>query len=221
MTTMLKSMFSSVLCVMLLTPAVVWGQHEEHVRTHLDVAHGHNHAYPVRGSQIGHLAPEARNFEFRGQHYWFHEGVWYRGYGGGFLVVGPPFGLFVPVLPAFATVVVLGGVTYYYANDTYYLYHPNRNQYEVVDVSASAPTMAAVSPPPAAAVPSGSESIFVYPKNGQSQEMQAKDRYECHRWAADQTGFDPSRGDGGAQARRSDYFRAQQACLEARGYTVR
>lgn len=220
MNTVLKSALAGVLCAALLAPPSVYAQREEHVQMHVDVAHGHNHEYPVRGARVVRLAPQARNFEYHGQRYWFHDGIWYRGYRGGFLVVGPPFGLFVPVLPAFATVVVLGGATYYYANETYYRYHPDMNQYEVVDVSQGAPMMPG-SPPQDVAAPVAADNIFVYPKSGQSAELQARDRYECHRWAADQTGFDPSRGDGGAQAHRADYFRAQQACLEGRGYTVR
>lgn len=34
---------------------------------------------------------------------------------------------------------------------------------------------------------------YIYPAKGQSAEQQQKDRYECHVWAAEQTGFDPSR----------------------------
>lgn len=34
--------------------------------------------------------------------------------------------------------------------------------------------------------------LYIYPKNGQSEELQRRDRYECHVWAADQSGFDPS-----------------------------
>ena len=37
-----------------------------------------------------------------------------------------------------------------------------------------------------------SNAMYVYPSKGQSQEQQDKDRYECHRWAVQQTGFDPS-----------------------------
>lgn len=33
---------------------------------------------------------------------------------------------------------------------------------------------------------------FVYPKAGQSEQQQSKDRFECHQWAVQQTGFDPS-----------------------------
>jgi len=35
--------------------------------------------------------------------------------------------------------------------------------------------------------------MFIYPGKGQDQAQQDKDRYECHSWAVQQTGFDPSR----------------------------
>ncbi len=44
--------------------------------------------------------------------------------------------------------------------------------------------------PVAASAQSG--QMFIYPKNNQNQAQQDKDRYECHRWAVQQTGFDPS-----------------------------
>jgi hypothetical protein len=34
--------------------------------------------------------------------------------------------------------------------------------------------------------------MYVYPAKGQSQQKQNQDRYECHTWAVQQTGFDPS-----------------------------
>lgn len=37
-----------------------------------------------------------------------------------------------------------------------------------------------------------SGQIFIYPEKNQSQAQQDKDRYECHLWAVQQTGFDPS-----------------------------
>ena len=33
---------------------------------------------------------------------------------------------------------------------------------------------------------------YVYPAKGQTAEQQQKDQYECHQWAVQQTGFDPS-----------------------------
>lgn len=38
------------------------------------------------------------------------------------------------------------------------------------------------------------QELFVYPAKGQNQAQQDRDRYECHSWAAQQTGFDPTRG---------------------------
>ena len=75
--------------------------------------------------------------------------------------------------------------------------------------------------------PSSTERIFVYPRQGQSEELQAKDRYECHSWAVSQTGYDPTQPSAGdmpeAQRNqmRADYNRAQGACLDGRGYTMR
>ena len=37
--------------------------------------------------------------------------------------------------------------------------------------------------PAPSVTPSSTERIFVYPRQGQSEEQQAKDRYECHSWA--------------------------------------
>jgi hypothetical protein len=36
-----------------------------------------------------------------------------------------------------------------------------------------------------------SQTLFVYPAGGQSDAQLAKDRYQCYRWAVDQTGVDP------------------------------
>jgi len=33
---------------------------------------------------------------------------------------------------------------------------------------------------------------YIYPSQGQSQEQQDRDRYECHTWAMQQSGFDPT-----------------------------
>lgn len=34
--------------------------------------------------------------------------------------------------------------------------------------------------------------MLVYPAKGQSAEQQQKDEFECHQWAAQQTGYDPT-----------------------------
>ncbi len=57
------------------------------------------------------------------------------------------------------------------------------------------PRVVAVAPPPPP------QKIYVYPSNGQTPEQTDRDRYECHIWAVQQTGVDPSRPDGNPYAR--------------------
>src|SRR6202451_4562476 len=54
-------------------------------------------------------------------------------------------------------------------------------------------TVAVPAPPP--------QKVFVYPNNGQSPEQTDRDRYECHVWAVQETGVDPSRADASAYER--------------------
>lgn len=35
--------------------------------------------------------------------------------------------------------------------------------------------------------------MFVYPAKGQSKEQQSRDKYQCHQWAVQQAGFDPTK----------------------------
>jgi Glycine-zipper domain len=44
----------------------------------------------------------------------------------------------------------------------------------------------------AAATPCLAQSLVIYPAKGQSPAQQDQDRYACHRWAVQQSGFDPS-----------------------------
>jgi hypothetical protein len=159
-----------------------------------------------------------RPYFFHGSHLYFAGGVWYAPGPQGFVVTRPPAGLVVTALPSFYTTVWIAGVPYYYANDVYYRWAPEANGYEVVERPAGADQPGV--PPSQAA-----ENFFMYPKNGQTQEQQSADRYECHSWAKGQTGFDPTRPDGGvpsqeAAGKREQYRRAMTACLEARGYSV-
>ena len=43
------------------------------------------------------------------------------------------------------------------------------------------------------ASPTLASDLFIYSKKGQSQAQQDKDRFECHTWSVNQTGFDPTR----------------------------
>ena len=191
-----------------------------------DNRYGHNHYYPPRGYAVGALPRGYVTVGYRGGPYYYNSGIWYRRGGSGFLVVRPAIGLFVPVLPSFYTTLWWGGVPYYYADDVYYRYNAGRG-YQVVDAPAGDPSTSQPAGASGATPPAASQAdLFIYPKNGQSEEQQSKDRYECHSWASSQSGFDPTQPLGGvdesqAAAKRADYQRAQTACLEARGYSVK
>jgi hypothetical protein len=72
-----------------------------------------------------------------------------------------------------------------------------------VPVAVTVLLAACVTPPPRTyAVPAPPpQRVFVYPANGQSPEQTDRDRYECHIWAVQQTGVDPSRADASAYER--------------------
>ncbi len=53
---------------------------------------------------------------------------------------------------------------------------------------------------------------IIYPRNGQSAQQLEADRQDCNRWATTQ----PS-----AMADSSVFNRATEACMDARGYTLR
>jgi hypothetical protein len=70
------------------------------------------------------------------------------------------------------------------------------------------------------------EKLFVYPRKGQSEAQQAKDRYDCHLWVVGQIGWDPTQLTGVVpeaqiNQKRADYKRAMGACLDAHDYTVK
>jgi hypothetical protein len=80
--------------------------------------------------------------------------------------------------------------------------------------------------PAPSVTPPSTERVFVYPRQGQSEDLQAKDRYECHSWAVSQVGYDPTQPTGDMPETRrnqvrADYQRAQSACLDGRGYTMK
>lgn len=135
--------------------------------------------------------------------YW-RGGYWPRSY------YGVGFNWYLPFLPALYATYWYGGLPYYYANDVYYTWNPSYDGYTATDPPPLADNSA---PSPQGDSDTGSAQVFMYPKNGQSEEQQSTDRRECQQWAGAQAGQD------GANA--PDYRRAMIACVEGRGYSAK
>jgi hypothetical protein len=181
----------------------------------LDNRYNHGHYYPRVGANVRVLPEGYHPYFHGGRPYYFYGGVWYAPGAGGFVVVRPPVGIVVSVLPPYYSTVWFAGVPYYYADDVYYTWDPAQNAYVVVEPPADAEA-------PSAPPPSARDDLIIYPKNGQSSDQQAADKYDCYRWARSQTGFDPTQpGGGSAPGARSNYDRAMSACLTGRGYEVK
>jgi hypothetical protein len=128
------------------------------------------------------------------------------------------YGLFFDALPFYYSTYWWGGVPYYYANDNFYQWNGSAGQYETVPAPQSLADKVTVQ---------GADlNLFAYPTNGQTAAQQAADRAECQKWATSQTGIDsPPVGSATTisvpASKRQDYLRAQAACLQGRGYSVK
>jgi len=127
-------------------------------------------------------------------------------------------GLYFSTLPLYYSTYWWDGVPYYYADNNYYIYDPNAGQYQTVAPPEGLASQVQPGVQQGGAAPSG--DLAVYPKNGQSDDQTSKDKFECHQWAASQSGYDPTQGTSANPSKRSDYMRAEAACLTGRGYSV-
>jgi len=91
-------------------------------------------------------------------------------------------------------------------------------------MTAAVPAMAAAPPAMAAAgqfPTKPPQMVQLFPNNGQTPEQQARDRYDCYRFALAQTGYDPLHPQAQASGQQADaYDRVRTGCLQQRGYTV-
>ena len=110
-----------------------------------DARYGHNHYYPSRGFVYGTLPLGAVSVGYGGGNYFFHGGVWFRPYGRRYVVVQPPLGIFLPVLPSDYATVWVGGTPYYYADGVYYNAAPGQG-YVVVAPPPGAETAQTAAP---------------------------------------------------------------------------
>ena len=118
--------------------------------------------------------------------YYYGGGAFYRPYGGSYVAgrggfrrprAQPPYG-YVSFM--------VGDGRYFFGGGNYYLWEPRVREYVVVDPPRGAEE------PRRSAAPETSTQVFAYPKQGQGEEQADRDRYDCHLWAVQQSGFDPA-----------------------------
>ncbi|MCH9693597.1 MAG: hypothetical protein K0U72_03730 [Gammaproteobacteria bacterium] len=144
----------------------------------------------------------------RGKSYFYSSGRFYRHGSDGYVAIVAPLGAVIPVLPRDHLSFGVGVSRYFYFGGVYY--RPVDEGFVVIEKPENAETPAS----------GGSDRLIIYPAAGQSDETRDKDRYECHTWAKEETGFDPTDATSDTLL-RADYQRAQTACLEARKYIVK
>ena len=172
----------------------------------------HYHYHPI-GHRVRYLPKLHVRVFVGGFSYFYFGGVYYQSIGSSYIVVGAPIGSLIQTLPIGFIGFSIGPSTFYYVNDTYYVWDIPRQGYLVIEKPTGADN---------AIEEATAGRLFAYPKREQSEEQQAKDRYECHRWAVIESGVDPTLGDVKlSTVEKLDYQRAMGACLEGRDYAVK
>jgi hypothetical protein len=173
---------------------------------HVDQRARNVRAVPPIGYAATGLPRGSIHIAHGGSHYFFDGGVWFRPYGGRYMVIAPPLGIVVPLLPPDYFTLDVNGMPYYYANGTYYATQPGGG-YSVVAA------------PPGVAVPvqvgpnvGSLAALVVEARNGQSQAQREADQQACNGLAATQPG---------AAADATLYQRSFAVCMNGLGYTVR
>jgi hypothetical protein len=156
----------------------------------------------------------------------WRSGYWRGGYGkGGYWRGGYGKGGYWGWWAPWAVIGGAAALAPYY-DDPYYDSYYNSAYYEPAPVVDQEQPSVYAQPAPSVSPSTTAGRIFIYPRKGQSEELQAKDRYECHSWGVSQTGYDPTQPTSGmprAQLNqmRADYKRAMSACFDGRGYTMK
>lgn len=93
--------------------------------------------YHRPGYTIGTIPKAAISVTLGGLLFYYSDGIYYSRHNSGFIVILPPIGLLVPVLPVGYVSFYLHGLTYYYYADVYYVWDIHHRAYRVVDVPQS------------------------------------------------------------------------------------
>lgn len=151
---------------------------------------------------------------WRGQEYFYADGYWYRPQNERYVVVTPPYGARVRSLPSYSREIWVGSSLLFLAAGTYYTYQPDTQEYVVVTPPADEAVYEEANQG------NGYDPV-AWPQNGQSPQQVELDHYQCYRWAADESGFDPATVTYEPAPQVVDqYRRSMGACLVQRGYSV-
>jgi hypothetical protein len=131
---------------------------------------------------------------------YYGRGFYGRGfYGRGCCGWGPGWwwgtGLYLSVLPWYYETLWWGGIPYYYTGDGYYVWDGGAGEYQQINPPAGLAQSAG-----AAGAAAMNAEVFAYPKAGQSEEQQARDRNECRSWAVQQSASEGAPGEAAPNA---------------------
>ena len=216
--TKMKSRFLIIGLLLMTMTGIVEARSGHHSNNkHYKYDRGHHgsyrHYYPV-GHRISLLPAGYLTLSLAGLNYYYHSGAYYQRLGHEYALVRPPLGVGISILPAGYRTHYRGRHQYYTANGVFYGWNERRRSYVVVD-DPYASTYTGMARANVA-------EQFVYPRQGQSTTQTSRDRYECYLWAVNQTGVEPAQVNNADTATGlENYQRANGACLEARGYSVK
>lgn len=89
------------------------------------------------GWSVAHVPLAAIVLSVAGLNYYYHEGLFYHPREGQYIIVEPPIGGVVPMLPRGYSVVRSYNRDYYFYENTYYERIPNSESYRVIEFSPS------------------------------------------------------------------------------------
>lgn len=113
-------------------------------------------------------------------------------------------------LPDDARPIWIGDQRYFLARDTWFMASGSHHRYTPVPAPREVQMVGA-----------NMFDIIAYPINDQDLRQQQQDRGLCHRWAIDQSGFDPTNTLLPPSRMQTDtYRRALAACLAGKDYSV-
>lgn len=164
-------------------------QHNRHYHRHETYRYHTRYLAPIRhhyhpiGFRLSVLPRSYVRIVVLGAPFFYLGGVFYHHHNNAYVVVRAPIGAVVTELPIGFIAFSIGAFTYYHVNDTYYIWDDTRDGYVVVDKPRGAET---------ALAEATKGRLVVYPNQGQSEELQASDRYACHRWAVTESRVDPT-----------------------------